>query len=131
MKPEYRSSEHAIANLLVPTPSGQQVPIAELATIHQGNGASFIYRENNSRYIGVPFSVEGRDLARALDEAQKPSSRPSNCRRATASTGAVNTANTSPRLGSSLWVPNRVTRRGVLIVRIADLYAVARIFGPL
>ncbi len=71
MKPEYRSSEHAIGNLLVPTPSGQQIPISELATIHQGNGASFIYRENNSRYIGVQFSIEGRDLARAVDEAQK------------------------------------------------------------
>jgi cobalt-zinc-cadmium resistance protein CzcA len=71
MKPEYRSSEHAIGNLLVPTPSGQQVPISELATIHQGNGASFIYRENNSRYIGVQFSIEGRDLARAVGQAQK------------------------------------------------------------
>jgi cobalt-zinc-cadmium resistance protein CzcA len=71
MKPEYRSSTHDIGNLLVPTPSGQQVPISELATIHQGSGASFIYRENNSRYIGVQFSIEGRDLARAVDEAQK------------------------------------------------------------
>jgi heavy metal efflux system protein len=71
MKPEYRSSTKEIGNLLVPTPSGQQVPISELATISQGNGASFIYRENNSRYIGVQFSIEGRDLARAVDEAQK------------------------------------------------------------
>jgi heavy metal efflux system protein len=71
MKPEYRSSSRDIGNLLVPTPSGQQVPISELASIHQGNGASFIYRENNSRYIGVQFSIEGRDLARAVDEAQK------------------------------------------------------------
>jgi cobalt-zinc-cadmium resistance protein CzcA len=71
MKPEYRSSTKEIGNLLVPTPSGQQVPISELATIAQGNGASFIYRENNSRYIGVQFSIEGRDLARAVDEAQK------------------------------------------------------------
>jgi cobalt-zinc-cadmium resistance protein CzcA len=29
----------------------------------RANGASFIYREDNSRYIGVQFSVEGRDLA--------------------------------------------------------------------
>jgi heavy metal efflux system protein len=70
MKPEYRSSTKEIGNLLVPTPTGQQVPISELATITQGNGASFIYRENNSRYIGVQFSIEGRDLARAVDEAQ-------------------------------------------------------------
>jgi cobalt-zinc-cadmium resistance protein CzcA len=71
MRPEYRSSTPAIGNLLVPTPSGQQVPISELASIKQGNGASFIYRENNSRYIGVQFSIEGRDLARAVDEAQQ------------------------------------------------------------
>ena len=70
MKPEYRSSTREIGNLLVPTPSGQQVPISELAAIHQGNGASFIYRENNSRYIGVQFSIEGRDLARAVGDAQ-------------------------------------------------------------
>jgi len=70
MKPEYRSSTREIGNLLVPTPSGQQVPIAELANIHQGNGASFIYRENNSRYIGVQFSIEGRDLTRAVNQAQ-------------------------------------------------------------
>jgi cobalt-zinc-cadmium resistance protein CzcA len=71
MKPEYRSNSREIGNLLVPTPSGQQVPISELANIRQGNGASFIYRENNSRYIGVQFSIEGRDLARAVDEAQQ------------------------------------------------------------
>jgi cobalt-zinc-cadmium resistance protein CzcA len=70
MKPQYRSSTRAIGNLLVPTPSGTQVPISELATVSQGNGASFIYRENNSRYIGVQFSIEGRDLARAVDEAR-------------------------------------------------------------
>jgi cobalt-zinc-cadmium resistance protein CzcA len=46
------------------------VPISELANIHQGNGASIIYRENNSRYIGVQFSIEGRDLARAVSDAQ-------------------------------------------------------------
>jgi cobalt-zinc-cadmium resistance protein CzcA len=71
MKPEYRSGAKEIGDLLVPTPSGQQVPMSELANIHQGNGASFIYRENNSRYIGVQFSIEGRDLARAVGDAQK------------------------------------------------------------
>jgi cobalt-zinc-cadmium resistance protein CzcA len=70
MKPQYRSSTRAIGNLLIPTPSGTQVPISELATVRQGNGASFIYRENNSRYIGVQFSIEGRDLARAVNDAQ-------------------------------------------------------------
>ena len=31
---------------------------------------SFIYRENNSRYIGVQYSVEGRDLERAVRDGQ-------------------------------------------------------------
>lgn len=43
----------------------------EFADIHVASGASFIYRESNSRYIGVQFSVGGRDLASAVDEARK------------------------------------------------------------
>jgi heavy metal efflux system protein len=35
------------------------------------NGASFIYREAPSRFIGVQFSVEGRDLAGAVQDAQR------------------------------------------------------------
>ena len=62
MEPQYRSNAREIGNLLVPAPAGQQIPLAELADIKQASGASFIYRENNSRYIGIQFSVEGRDL---------------------------------------------------------------------
>ncbi len=62
MKPQYRSNATEIAGLLVPTPSGQQVPLSQLAKISESSGASFIYRENNSRYIGIQFSIEGRDL---------------------------------------------------------------------
>jgi len=55
---------------LVGTPDGQQIPLSQLATISQGNGASFIYREDNSRYIGVQYSIEGRDLERAVRDGQ-------------------------------------------------------------
>ncbi len=71
MKPEYREGAPQIANLLVGTPGGQQIPLSQLATITQGSGASFIYRENNSRYIGIQYSVVGRDMARAVDDGQK------------------------------------------------------------
>ena len=70
MQPQFRSSAHEISNLLVGTPDGQQIPLSQLANITQGNGASFIYRENNSRYIGVQYSIEGRDLARAVQDGQ-------------------------------------------------------------
>ena len=71
MKPEFRESGEQISNLLVGTPSGQQVPLSQLANISQGTGASFIYRENNSRYIGIQYSIVGRDLARAVEDGQK------------------------------------------------------------
>ena len=70
MQPQFRSTAHEIGNLLVGTPDGQQLPLSQLATISQGNGASFIYRENNSRYIGVQYSIEGRDLERAVRDGQ-------------------------------------------------------------
>jgi cobalt-zinc-cadmium resistance protein CzcA len=71
MQPQFRSSAHEIGQLLVGAPDGKQIPLSELATIKQGNGASFIYRENNSRYIGVQYSIEGRDLERAVRDGQK------------------------------------------------------------
>jgi cobalt-zinc-cadmium resistance protein CzcA len=70
MQPQFRSNAHEIGNLLVGTPDGQQIPLSQVANITQGNGASFIYRENNSRYIGVQYSIEGRDLERAVRDGQ-------------------------------------------------------------
>ncbi len=67
----YRDNPDEIGNILVATPGGQQIPLKEFADIQVTNGASFIYRENNSRYIGVQFSVEGRDLAGAVDDAMR------------------------------------------------------------
>jgi cobalt-zinc-cadmium resistance protein CzcA len=66
MKPEFRENAQQIGNLLVGTPTGQQIPLSELSDIHETSGASFIYRENNSRYIGVQYSIEGRDLQSAV-----------------------------------------------------------------
>ena len=69
LEQQYRDNPDEIGNILVATPGGQQIPLKEFADIQVTNGASFIYRENNSRYIGVQFSVEGRDLAGAVDDA--------------------------------------------------------------
>ncbi len=70
MQPQFRSSAQQIGDLLVGTPTGQQIPLKQLADIRQGNGASLIYRENNSRYIGVQYSVVGRDLEGAVADGQ-------------------------------------------------------------
>lgn len=71
MEPQYRNNAAAIGNLLVGTPSGQQIPLSQLANIHESSGASFIYRENDSRYIGVQYSVVGVDLSSAVKAGQQ------------------------------------------------------------
>ena len=69
LQPQYRGTPEQIANVLLATPDGQQIPLREVADVQQANGAAFIYRQDNSRYIGVQYSVEGRDLASTVAEA--------------------------------------------------------------
>ncbi len=71
LEQQYRDNPEEIGNILVATPAGQQIPLKEFADIQVTNGASFIYREDNSRYIGVQFSVAGRDLAGAVGDAME------------------------------------------------------------
>jgi cobalt-zinc-cadmium resistance protein CzcA len=66
---QYRDNPDEIGNIPVATSTGQQIPLKELADIQVTNGASFIYRQFHSRYIGVQFSVQGRDLAGAVGDA--------------------------------------------------------------
>jgi cobalt-zinc-cadmium resistance protein CzcA len=71
LHPQFRETPEAIGNIPVPTSAGQHIPLKELATIQVANGASFIYRQDNSRFIGVQYSVEGRDLASTVHDAQQ------------------------------------------------------------
>jgi len=70
LEPRFRESPEEIGRILVATPGGQQVPLKELATIQIASGASFIYRQDNSRFIGIQYSVQGRDLASAVQDAK-------------------------------------------------------------
>ena len=67
--PQYRSSIEAIANIPVSTPSGSNIPLRDVADITSQTGASYIYREDNARYIPIKFSVRGRDLQSTISEA--------------------------------------------------------------
>ncbi len=71
MQEPFRKDANAIRNLLITTPDGQHLPLRQFADIKEESSASFIYRESNSRYIGVQYSVENRDLASAVGEARK------------------------------------------------------------
>ena len=65
-----RSNMGGIGNLLVPSLNGGKIKLGELATIENVAGPAFIYREDNSRFIAVKFSVRGRDLGSTVAEAQ-------------------------------------------------------------
>ena len=67
----YRENMDAIKNILIATPDGQHLPLSQFADIKVSKGASFIYRESNSRFVGIQFSVDGRDLAGAVADARK------------------------------------------------------------
>ncbi|HET8633133.1 MAG TPA: CusA/CzcA family heavy metal efflux RND transporter [Gemmatimonadales bacterium] len=71
LQPQFRESPEAIGNIRVPAPDGERIPLKDLANIQISNGASFIYRQDNSRFIGVQYSVEGRDLASAVHDGQE------------------------------------------------------------
>ncbi|MBL0740827.1 efflux RND transporter permease subunit [Chryseolinea lacunae] len=68
---EYRKSEQEITNILVPTLKGSKVALNEIATVTSITGPAFIYRDNNSRFIGVKFTVRERDLGSTIAEAQQ------------------------------------------------------------
>jgi heavy metal efflux system protein len=70
-KKDYRDTEEKIRNLMIPAQDGTKIPIKEIADIRTLTGPAFIYRDNNTRYIAVKFSVRGRDLGSTIADAQK------------------------------------------------------------
>jgi cobalt-zinc-cadmium resistance protein CzcA len=47
-----------------------QIPLTDVATVNLLSGASYIYREQQQRYLPIKFSVRDRDLGGAIQEAQ-------------------------------------------------------------
>jgi cobalt-zinc-cadmium resistance protein CzcA len=67
--PQYRNTKEAIENIRLLSPTGERVSLAQLCKIEVRDGASEIYREGNQRYIAIKYSVRGRDLGGAVEEA--------------------------------------------------------------
>ena len=65
----YRSTSEAIDNIRLLAPSGERVALAQLTKLTVNDGAYDIARENNQRYIGVRYSVRGRDLGSTVEQA--------------------------------------------------------------
>jgi cobalt-zinc-cadmium resistance protein CzcA len=66
----FRNSLEAISEILVPTLNNNRVPLKLIANIGYHTGPAFVYRDANSRFIGVKFTVRGRDLGSTIEDAQ-------------------------------------------------------------
>lgn len=67
----FRNSEYAMSKLRVPTLHGATVPLKEIATIQAQTGPAFIYRDKNTRFIAIKFSIRERDMGSTIAEAQQ------------------------------------------------------------
>jgi cobalt-zinc-cadmium resistance protein CzcA len=68
-QPRYRNTQEAIEQIRLLAPSGERVSLAQLTNAKVLDGASEIYREGNSRYVAIKYSVRGRDLGSTVEEA--------------------------------------------------------------
>jgi cobalt-zinc-cadmium resistance protein CzcA len=66
-----RSTPEEIADLWIDTPTGLRIPLANIATIHEEEGASRIGRDYNNRRIALRCNIRGRDMGSFVSEAQK------------------------------------------------------------
>lgn len=64
-----RSEADHIKEILIPTGSGENVPLRDVARIGLAQGRAFIPREANSRYLALKFNVDGRDLGAVVNES--------------------------------------------------------------
>jgi cobalt-zinc-cadmium resistance protein CzcA len=69
--PQYRTTKEALEDIRLLSPSGERVSLAQLCTIKERDGGSEIYREENQRYVAIKYSVRGRDLGGAVEEAMR------------------------------------------------------------
>jgi heavy metal efflux system protein len=69
--PQYRDTREAIEKIRLTSASGERVSLAQLCKISVNDGGSEIYREGNQRYVAIKYSVRGRDLGGAVEEAMK------------------------------------------------------------
>jgi len=69
--PQFRNTKEAIQNIRLLAPTGERVSLAQLCKVEERDGASEIYREGNQRYVAIKYSVRGRDLGGAVEEAIK------------------------------------------------------------
>ena len=68
---EVRGDPEAVANLMVDTPSGAQVPLSQVAKVTLSEGPNVIWREAMNRRFSIDASIQGRDLGGVVTDIKK------------------------------------------------------------
>jgi len=68
---EKRNSLETIENILIPTKTGMNIPLAQLADVKMIEGPVQISRQDGIRRIGIEMNVSGRDMGSFVAEARK------------------------------------------------------------
>ncbi len=71
LNPSARNAVNRISDLWVDTPTGQRIPLKNLASITLEEGAARIGRDKNSRRIAIKCGIEDRDMGSFVDEARR------------------------------------------------------------
>ena len=67
---EERTNIDKIRNTLISTPSGNLIPLQQIADIEYTNSINSVYHENTQRRIVISCNVQGRDLGSTVKEIQ-------------------------------------------------------------
>ncbi len=66
----YRSSIEDVANLFIPTASGNQIPLNQVASVEFKEGPAQISREDAKRRVVIGFNVKDRDVQSVVQDIQ-------------------------------------------------------------
>ncbi len=66
----YRNSIDDVKNLMIPSSTGTQIPLSQVATVQYKIGAAQISRESGKRRIVIGFNISGRDVQSVVREIQ-------------------------------------------------------------
>jgi Cu(I)/Ag(I) efflux system membrane protein CusA/SilA len=68
---QYRTSPQVLGSVLVTSPTGTQVPLAQVADIRPVQGPSMVSSENGLLVVTVLLNVRGRDVGSFVEEARR------------------------------------------------------------
>lgn len=71
LQKDLRQDVSGINNLFIPLPSGNKIPLSQIASISLKDAPAQVSREDGKRRIYVGFNVRGRDVERTVADIQK------------------------------------------------------------